>query len=87
MREKTDVKVVVSSNHSIVYWMDIFHNNFVVKSVLFVGKTLKIQNKEAENAPFKKLSSFILIILDGVCTVAINVRITKRPSLLQLLRL
>ena len=78
---------VLGSNSCTVGCMDIFHNNFVVKSVLFVGKTLKIQNKEAENAPFKKLSSFILIILDGVCTVAINVRITKRPSLLQLLRL
>ena len=50
--EETYVPNVVSSNPSIVYWMDIFSHLFVVKIVLVCLKNTETKQKEAEVGPF-----------------------------------
>ena len=44
--------MVVGSNPSTVYWMDIFSRIFVVKICKVCLKRPKINEKEAENGPF-----------------------------------
>ena len=44
----------MGSNPSTVYWMDIFHIGIIVVKIVMFFKKTKINEKEAEDVPFKK---------------------------------
>ena len=63
LKEETHIQKVVSLNPSTGYWMNIFPHLFVVKFGLFVWKRQKINEKEAEDEPFKTLLNTVLKIV------------------------